>query len=146
MRNLLFTAFIIAGLSSCKKFDEGGFVSSADKNLTRQTWVLDAYLRNGNDETSQLLISIFEETYNEDGTLLRSYVFDGAQIDQTGGWTLKSDTKQIKIDGVSSLQLTAQSSTVSSSDIEIMKLKKKEFWYFFENGSDRHEFHFVPKN
>jgi hypothetical protein len=146
MKNLLFTAFIIASLSSCKKFDEGGFVSSADKNLTRQTWVLDAYLRNGNDETSQLLISNFEETYNEDGTLLRSYAFDGVQMDQTGSWTLKTDTKQIKIDGVSSLQLTAQTSTVSSSDIEIIKLKKKEFWYFYENGSDRHEFHFVPKN
>jgi len=146
MKKLFFITLIFAGISSCKKFDEGGFVSSADKNLTRQTWVLDSYLRNGNDETSQLVISNFEETYNADGALLRSYAFDGAQMDQTGSWTLKADTKQIKIDGVSSLQLTAQSSTVSSSDIEIMKLKKKEFWYFFENGSDRHEFHFVPKN
>ena len=146
MKKIVFFTLILVGLSSCKRFDEGGFVNSADKNLTRQTWVLDMYLRNGNDETSQLLISGFEETFNEDGTLLRSYVFDGNQMDQTGSWTLKSDTKQIKIDGVSSLQLTAQSSTVSSSDIEVLKLKKKEFWYFFENGSDRHEFHFVPKN
>jgi hypothetical protein len=132
-------------LVACKRFDEGGTVARAEKNLTRHTWKLDKYLRNGTDETSQLLISSYEETYQDGGALLRTYNFDGQAYTENGNWELKKDTKQIKIDGVSSLQLTAQTSTVSTSDIEILKLKKKEFWYYFENGSDRHEFRFVPK-
>lgn len=132
--------------TSCKKFEGGGLVRNADKNLTRQTWKLDKYFRNGNDETSQLLISGFEETWQDGGTLIRNYSYDGSQVSESGSWQLKTDTKQVKIDGVSSLQLTNQTSTVSTSDVEILRLKKKEFWYFFENGSDKHEFHFVPKN
>lgn len=146
MKRFLSLVLIAFALGACNKFDNGGLVKNADKNLTRQTWKLDKYLRNGNDETSALLISNFEETWQDGGTLIRNYAYDGNQVTETGSWELKTDTEQVKIDGVSSLQLTNQTSTVSTSDVEILRLKKKEFWYFFDNGSDRHEFRFVPKN
>ena len=136
---------VLLMVASCKKYDDGGIVSRSDKNLTRQSWKLEQYLRNGTDETDQLLISGYEETYADGGELTRTYVFGGQTIIEVGSWQLKSDTKQIKVDGVSSLELTPQTSTVSTSDIEVLRLKKKEFWYYFDNGSDRHEFHFVPK-
>lgn len=145
MKKIFVVILLVFVSVSCKKYDNGGLVSRSDKNLTRQTWKLDQYLRNGNDETDQLLISNYEETYAEGGELTRTYSFGGQNISEVGSWQLKNDTKQIKVDGVSSLELTPQTSTVSTSDIEILRLKKKEFWYYFENGSDRHEFHFIPK-
>lgn len=146
MKKVLGLAVGFLLMTACNKFDNGGLVKNADKNLTRQTWKLDKYLRNGNDETSALVISNFEETWEDGGTLIRNYVYDGNQVSESGSWELKPDTEQVKIDGVSSLQLTNQTSTVSTSDVEILRLKKKEFWYFFENGSDRHEFRFIPIN
>ncbi len=145
MKKVLILALIIATTGACKKFNDGGLVNRAEKNLTRQTWKLEQYLRNGNDETSELLISNYEETYAEGGQLTRTYIYNGQANTEVGSWQLKKDTKQIKVDGVSSLELTPQTSTVSTSDIEVLRLKKKEFWYYFDNGSDRHEFHFIPK-
>jgi hypothetical protein len=34
---------------------------------------------------------------------------------------------------------------VSSSYYNILKLDKDEYWYYFENGGDRHEFRLVKK-
>jgi hypothetical protein len=143
MKKLIVLSCLSLVLFACKRYEEGGFVSKSEKHLTGKTWKLASYLRNGTDETSTLWISNLQETYNEDGVLLKSYIYDSATISKTGSWELKADTKQLKIDGVGSIPLSAQTSTVSSSDLEIIKLTKDEFWYYFENGSDRHEFHFT---
>ena len=140
---LLITGLI---LLSCKKFDQGGLVSKTSKNLEDKTWKLDKYYRDGVDETTMLLITNFEETFNNDGSLMRSYTDnDGEQVSETGKWTSQKDDKLLKISDVSSIDLLDEISTVSSSEYNILKLKKDEFWYTYDNGGSTHEFRMVKK-
>ena len=140
---LLITGLI---LLSCKKFDQGGLVSKTSKNLEDKTWKLDKYYRDGVDETTMLLISNFEETFNNDGSLMRSYTDnDGEQVSETGKWTSQKDDKLLKISDVGSIDLLDEISTVSSSEYNILKLKKDEFWYTYDNGGSTHEFRMVKK-
>jgi len=145
MRKLLFVLSIVltATMMSCSKYEEGGLVSRAEKSLTENPWNLSQYLRNGDDETDQLLISNFIETFSESGEITRSYVdTDGDNFNESGTWSFDNDKKQVNITGVSSVELTDETSTVSTSDYNVIKLTKDEFWYSFENGGDTHEFHF----
>lgn len=145
LNGLLLIGFAIIFMAGCEKYDEGGLVSKAEKRLTANGWKLKKYLRNGNDETSQLLISNFNETFSGSGVLTRSYTDkDGDPFSETGKWTFDNDKQQINITGVGSVELSDQTSTISTSDYNIVKLKKEELWYAFDNGGDSHEFRFVP--
>lgn len=53
---------------------------------------------------------------------------------------MDSDNNQININNIGSLELTDETTTVSASDYNILKLKDGELWYSFENGGDTHEF------
>lgn len=140
--SLLFLAgLFLLGLNACKKYEDGGLKRKAEQRLTAHTWKLDKYMRNGNDETSQLLISNFQETFNEDKSYTRSYTDkNGDYFTETGSWSFDSDKNQIKLTGVSSIELTNETSTVSTADYNILRLKKEELWYYYDNGGDRHEF------
>lgn len=145
--NVIRFIFIATSLTlvGCNKYKEGGLVSKAEKNLTSKVWKLDAYYRNNNDETSKLLISNFTEEFLDNGSINRSYKDnDGDIYNEIGSWSFDEDKQQLKISEIGSIELTDETSTVSSSDYNILKLNKKEFWYFYENGGDEHEFHFVP--
>ena len=145
LKRLFILGLVFTIITGCKKYDEGGLVSKAEKRLTSQAWKLDKYLRNGNDETTQLLIRNFSETFSDGGSLVRSYTdADGDPFNETGSWTFDNDKQQINLTGVGSIELTDQTSTVSTSDYNIIKLKKDELWYSYENGGDSHEFRFVP--
>jgi len=145
LKGMLIIGIATVFITGCKKYDEGGLISKAEKRLTANTWKLDKYLRNGNDETSQLLISDFTEAFSEGGTLTRSYTDKvGDAFSETGEWTFDNNKQQINITGVGSIELTDQTSTVSTSDYNIIKLKKDELWYSYENGGDSHEFRFIP--
>ena len=142
---LLILGLAVIFMTGCKKYDEGGLIGKADKRLTANTWKLEKYLRNGNDETSSLLISNFTEQFQDGGTLIRSYTDkDGDAFSETGSWQFDNDKQQINLTGVGSIELTNQTSTVSTSDYNIIKLKKKELWYSYDNGGDSHEFHLIP--
>jgi hypothetical protein len=145
MKNLMLFIFISSFLAGgCKKYSDGGLVSKADKRLSAHTWKLEKYLRNGNDETDLLLISNFTETFDENGTITRSYIdTNGDPFSESGEWSFDNDKMQINLTGVGSIELTTQTSTVSSSDYNIVRLKKDELWYYYENGGSRHEFHFT---
>ena len=145
MKKILFIVFISSfAASGCKKYSDGGLVSKADKRLSAHTWKLDKYLRNGNDETSQLLISNFTENFAENGTITRSYTdSNGDAFSESGNWVFDNDKMQIKLTGVGSIELTNQTSTVSSSDYNIIRLKKEELWYCYENEGSRHEFRVI---
>ena len=144
---------ILAGLfaitiNSCKKYEEGGVVSKTEKRLTAHTWKLSKYLRNGNDETTTLYIKNYEETYSGKGggSYSRSYNDKNGDFkSETGTWAFEKDEKKLIISGVSSMEITNQTGTVSSSYYNILKLDKDEYWYYFENGGDRHEFRLVKK-
>ena len=132
-------------MTSCKKYDEGGFVRKTEKNLVK-SWKLEKYLRNSADETSLLLISIYEETYSDNGNILRTYIeADGSIKSETGTWKFDKDQKKLSVSGLGSVDITDITGTVSSSYYNIVKLDKDEFWYNYTNGSDKHEFHLVKK-
>lgn len=137
---------LILGLSiiftlSCSKDEEATPVDL----LTAHSWKLEKYFRNGIDETSYVLISNFTEEFRPDGAFIRNYIDkDGEPFNETGAWEFDSNQEQVKVTGVSSIEFTDQTTTVSSSDYNIIKLTDTDFWYSYSNGGDFHEFHFVP--
>ena len=145
-RPILFVAVLsMIVLSGCKKYENGGLVSKAEKRLSGTQWKLDKYLWNGTDQTSTLLITNYVETYNDGGAYTRSYNdSNGDPFSETGSWAFNSDKMSLDIGSVSSLPLTPQNSTVSATKYDVLRLKKDEFWYTFTNGGDTHEFRFVP--
>ena len=70
---LMIAGVFTVALDSCKKYDDGGLIGKAEKRLTANQWKLDKYFGNGNDETTDLLISKFIETFSDGGTLSRTY-------------------------------------------------------------------------
>lgn len=144
------TSLVLAGLlaitlNSCKKYDEGGLVSRTEKNL-EQTWTLQKYLCNGVDETSLLYIKNYEETYSGSDSYSRTYIDkDNENVSENGTWKFAKGQKKLNISGVSSIEITAKTGTLSSSYFNILKLDKSEFWYYYTNGGDRHEFHLTKK-
>lgn len=145
MKKLLLFVLAISFIStSCKKYSEGGLVSRADKRLSEHAWKLNKYLRNGNDETSLLIISNFTDKFDLNGAFTRSYNDSNGDLSSEFGiWVFDTNKMQIKLTGVGSLDLTNQTGTVSSSDYNIIRLKKHELWYYYENGGSRHEFHMI---
>lgn len=70
---------------------------------------------------------------------------DGDFFSKTGTWEFDDSKDNLRIKEVSSIELTDKNSTVTNTDNTILRLKKNELWYQFENGGDLHEFHFVTK-
>lgn len=141
--NILVILITSVSLISCNKYENGGLLASADVNL-KNTWKLESYIWDGIESTNSLLIQNYIEEYQENGNYVRSYIDDdGENFSETGTWEFDSDKLNIRIMSVSSLELTDENSTVSSSDYEIIKLKKDELWYRYENGGNTHEFHFI---
>lgn len=134
-------------LSGCKKYDEGPTFSlkSKTKRLSRD-WQIEEYYRNGNNETSQLIITNYVESYNKNGTHSRSYNDkNGNLVSESGQWKFDNNKEQISITGIGSIEWTDQTSTVSSSSYIILRLTSKEFWYYYENGGGKHEIHLKAK-
>lgn len=142
---LLIIGFMAAITCGCKKYDEGGLIRKTEKNL-KTSWKLEKYLRNSTDETVLLLISNYEETYSDDEKYSRYYIDkDGNSKSETGTWKFDKEQKKLNISGVGSIEITDITGTVSSSYFNILKLETNEFWYYYTNGSDKHEFHLVKK-
>ncbi|MBL4861417.1 MAG: hypothetical protein JKY09_00155 [Crocinitomicaceae bacterium] len=146
------TAFKVIGIlmisalvmTSCKKYDNGGPLRKAEKNITN-TWKIDSYYMDGVDNTSSLLITNFTETFADGGVYTRIYNdASGDPKNESGSWDLESDKSLINMSGTGSYELTGQTSTVSASDYTILKLTKDELWYEFANGGSTHEFHLSP--
>lgn len=141
---MLFVTMVLF-LMGCEKYESGGLISKTEKNLVK-TWTLQKYLRNNTDVTSTILISNYEEVYQSNKTYLRSYVNkDKRSISETGAWKLDTEQRIVQISGVSSIDITTQTGTISASNRTITKLTDNEFWYTFVNGSDKHEFRLVKK-
>ena len=111
------------------------------------TWELQTYLRNDMDETSEIKIRGYEESYQLDGTFSRTYT-DGNQnlVDESGEYSINEDNSSIHISDVSSIsEFSDEHSTLSTSVIDVLVLDDTEFAYSFENGGDLHEFRFIKK-
>ncbi len=142
---ILLTVICLLSITGCEKYEAGGLISKTEQNLVK-TWKLQQYLRNNTDETSSILISNYEETYQSNNSYPRSYTNkDKRNITETGSWKLDTEQRIVQISGVSSIEMTTQTGTISASNRTITKLTANEFWYTFVNGSDKHEFRLVKK-
>ena len=111
------------------------------------TWELKAYLRNDVEETSEINISDYEESYALAETYSRRYI-DGKQqlVEETGKFDINEDDMSIHISDVSSIaDFSDHHSTLSSSIIHVETINETEFVYSYENGGDNHEFRFIKK-
>lgn len=105
-------------LGSCAKYDEGGSVNKAEKNLTKE-WAMERAFKNGNSvEVVNANPQIGEVTenwkFNDDGSCRTE---DGEHT-LTGTWTLSGDSKSLTV------VITAPASKASTQTYEIVKLTK----------------------
>jgi hypothetical protein len=111
------------------------------------TWELKSYARNNIDETSEIKIANYEETYILGGTFQRNYL-DGKQnqVNETGKFDINEDNRTIHLSDISSIaDFSNDHSTLSTSAINVVILEETEFVYSFENGGDKHAFRFIKK-
>jgi len=120
------SAFIVEG---CQKYEEGPMLSLRSKTeRVANTWTVDNYKVNETDFTS--LVGGYSETYSKDGIFSFNWGIFGA----TGTWEFKSSNEEILISGIEG-QI--------DRTLYILKLEEKQFWYYYLNGSDKHEFHMI---
>lgn len=136
MKNMriLLLAVLVIPFASCKKYEEGPGLSLRSRTArVANTWKVEYYSINGNDQTSAFntLTPNYREVYDKDGNY--SFSFDGNS--GSGRWEFQNNDLEIKRSGVSSQ---------SSETLFILKLKEKEFWYQLKDGSDTQEVHLVP--
>lgn len=129
-KNIFFIIFIIgSSLIGCKKYEEGPVISLSSKMArVANTWKVESYTINNVDYTSTLTNINYTETYDKDG----NYSYSSSLGTGTGKWEFQSDKEQIKRFGVSGQ---------TSLTLFILRLKEKEFWYYYLDGNDRHEIH-----
>lgn len=139
LSKLFLFIFSIALLSSCKKYEEGPLLSLRSKEARlANSWKVEKYLENGVDKTSnsQSFFDSYSEEFTKDGIYSYSYVIGNDTYTGSGKWEFQSDETEIKVSGVSG---------ASSETLVILKLKNDEFWYYIMDGSDKQEYHLIPK-
>jgi len=137
--SLILLLFVSVMLTSCSDELVEDYISG--------TWELKVYMRNNVDETSEIHISEYEESYSLDGVYSRNYV-DGKQnlVEEEGKFSINEDDMSIHISDVSSIaDFSDAHSTLSTSTVDIISIDDSEYVYFFENGGDLHEFRFMKK-
>ncbi len=124
---------ICASFTGCKKYEDGPAFSLRSKTArVANTWEIESYTINGADNTSTLKNINYTETYDKDG----NYSYNSSAVTGSGKWEFQSDKEQIKRSGVSGQ---------STETLFILRLKENEFWYYYLDGNDRHEFHLEEK-
>lgn len=130
IKNFFPIIFILgATLTGCKKYEDGPGLSFRSKAArVSNTWEVESYTINGLDNTSSLKNLNYTETYDKDGNCS----YNSSAGSGSGKWEFQSDKEQIKRSGLSGQ---------SSETLYILRLKENEFWYYYLDGNDRHEFH-----
>lgn len=141
-----FAIIIIASaiLSSCGKYEEGPKLSLASKKARiANTWMVEAYLENGVDKTSDYRLVIASESYEykKEGSYTESNTvtpaFGGGTVSDAGTWELINDKEDIK---------TTSSQSGSTPDtMRIVRLKGNEMWIKTISGNPVQELHLVSK-
>ena len=127
--------FLLAAVifTGCKKYEDGPAFSLRSKTeRVANTWVVESYTINGTDYTSTLTNINYTETYDKDG----NYSYTSSVENGSGRWEFQSDKEQIKRSGVASQP---------TQTLYILRLKEREFWYYYLDGNVRHEVHLKEK-
>ncbi len=121
--------------SSCGKYEEGPGISlRSKKSRVVNTWVIEKYLVNGEDLTSQILqfLGNYSIEYKKDETF--EALVDGDR--ETGKWSFDSKKENLEVmyDGTTSKELS-----------KILRLTNNEMWLVEDDGTDKYEIHFKSK-
>jgi hypothetical protein len=149
MKNMIriaVAALLIGGftLASCGKYEDGPALSIRSKKArVAGDWMIEKYLEDGVDKTSDYRAFIASETVTneKDGTYTSSYTatstFGGATDTDNGTWEFISDKEQIK---------TLSSASGSEADtMQILRLTNKEMWVKSVSGSPVIEIQYAAK-
>lgn len=127
---LLLCGSILPAMQSCKKYEDGPLISLRSRaERVANTWKVENYKINDNDYTS--LVSSYTETFTKAG----SYAYNWGTLDGNGTWAFQNKDMEIKLTG---------NDNHSSNTLYILKLEEDAFWYYYMDGSDKHELHLVP--
>lgn len=120
---VLFGAVMIFGVTSCKKYDEGGRLGAADRKIVNE-WKVDKAidLEDGTDITNDYNGDVWEFTKDDDYK---------ENAEKKGTYTFSEDK----------LTLIIIENDGSSDAFKILKLKSDELW-LDEEGEE--ELHLVP--
>ena len=128
---LLLAAFTIPTIQSCKKYPEGPSISLRSREeRVANTWKVENYKINGTDYTS--LVAGYEQTFSKNG----AYSYSSGTVNGSGTWAFQNEEAEIRITGTNSQP---------SETLFILKLKEKDFWYYYMDGNDKHEYHLLQK-
>lgn len=133
-RSLFFGLFCFSTMTlvhSCKKYEDGPAISlrSRTERISNQ-WKVDNYKVNGTDFTS--LVSSYVETFSKSG----AYSYSWSILNGEGTWAFQNNDMEVKLTG---------DSEQTSRTLYILKLQEKEFWYYYMDGDDKHEFHMISQ-
>ena len=128
---VLFAGFVMFGLQSCKKYEDGPVISFQSRTeRVANTWKVDNYKVNETDYTS--LVTDYSETFTKGG----DYSYSWGIVSGTGTWTFQNNDDEVQLTGISNQD---------THTLVILKLEEKAFWYYYMDGNDKKEFHMVQK-
>jgi len=126
---IVVATLILGGLQSCEKYPENPMISLISRTeRVANTWSVDNYKVNGTDYTS--LVTGYSETFTKDG----GYSYDWSALEGSGTWAFENNDEEVRITGIDNQQ---------SRTLYIVKLEEKQFWYYYMDGSTKHEFHMI---
>lgn len=131
---------IVLTFISCKKYPDGPTLSLRSKAARiSNTWKVDKYFKNGADETFEFKNKKINwtETFTKEGSWSYYYIDDkGDTKGDAGKWEFDKGSDKEKIDR------NAGNSTYE--ELNILRLKENEFWFWYMDSGDRKEFHLIP--
>lgn len=116
--------------SGCKKYEDGPTLSLRSRSeRVANNWKVENYKINNTDFTS--LLSNYRETFTKNG----DYYYVWGSLNGNGTWAFQNNDVEIRLTGIDNQ---------SSRTLVILKLEEKSFWYYYKDGSDKHEIHLIP--
>ena len=138
---IFFMSIVALGITGCTKEEA---LETAQKTI-KKSWALHQYLHNNAEHTSAVINWGLYESYTDNNKYDRSYTDkNGNKVVETGTYIFE-DAGTISVMGMGSMEISPEVGTVSSSKYNVIKLTDSEYWYYYMNGGDRHEFHFNKK-
>lgn len=126
---MVLAVFVLMGFQSCSQYpDNNGITLVSKTDRVSKTWKVENYKENGVDYTS--LVSSYTETFTKEG----AYSYQWAILGGTGTWVFQNKDAEIRITGISNQ---------TDRTLFILKLEETQFWYYYMDGSDKKEFHFI---
>jgi hypothetical protein len=128
---VVLATFVLFGISSCKKYEEGPLISLRTKTArVANNWKLEKAVQDEVDITANY--PALEQTFEKDGGY--TALFNGITINGTWKFDSNKENLLIKEDGSN-----------DESKFKIIRLKEKELWLDQTVGSQTIRFYWVPK-